>query len=215
MTPTPMPTSTPTPLLLQYMSLPTSSAERSALVPVIATLLQLSSAELSALQTALKAPLWGTLPVKTVKPMKPPGAGASSHGSAHGGSIGQGLGLGLGNGKASSVSSNNGSASVPVLPPMSVSASASASGASSNGSARENNNISPPGPKFQSGPATGFAIVSPTGSYSPPPLTSYQGPSLENNSSTSQLHPMLDRSDTSDDALDLDIGHEDTPEIHM
>ena len=61
------------------MSLPASSAERNALVPVIATLLQLSSTELSAVQAAMKGSLWASLPVHTVKPRI-----ISNNNSAHG-----------------------------------------------------------------------------------------------------------------------------------
>lgn len=54
--------------ILQYMSLPPAATERNALVPVIATLLQLNAAEQKTVQNAIKAPMWASLPVKEVKP---------------------------------------------------------------------------------------------------------------------------------------------------
>jgi hypothetical protein len=63
------------------MSLPPAAAERNALVPVIATLLQLNAAEQKSVQTAMKAPLWASLPVKEVKPRHTSGSlsGTSLH----------------------------------------------------------------------------------------------------------------------------------------
>lgn len=169
------------------MSLPASSTERNALVPVIATLLQLSNAELSAVQTALKAPLWASLPVKSVKPMKP-GVGNSSHGKA-------------------TASTGGGSAHHALK------------GTAVTGSNRESNSKTPPPPGGQA-VAAGFVRPSSGGStYSPPPvpIVVSQGVNLETNSISNnvQHHPMLDRSDTSYDQMDIDLGAEDTPEIEM
>lgn len=166
------------------MSLPASSAERNALVPVVATLLQLSSAELTAVQTALKAPLWASLPVREVKP-RSGGIGSSMNGkSIH----------------------NGGSPSMKVAPKGPTSPPDRGTIGGSSGTTPQQNNVS----------VKASAVVAPSSggssSYSPPvvPL-----PPVTALAAQQQHHPMLDRSDTSDDNLVMDLGHEDTPEIHM
>jgi hypothetical protein len=65
------------------MSLPASAPERNALVPVISTLLQMNANELKQIQSALKIPLWASLPVKEVKPRTPGSSGKLEDKSFH------------------------------------------------------------------------------------------------------------------------------------
>lgn len=149
------------------MTLPASSAEKNALVPVIATLLQLSSAELSVVQAALKAPLWASLPVKAVKP-RTAGLGNSSNGKY-------------------------------MTPESTATVTSTAKGV-------ENSAVL----------SSNHAVATPVGSsarnkaYSPPPMQS----TVKESAGQHPHHPMLDRSDTSD-TLEIDLGGESTPEIHM
>ena len=49
------------------MKLPVSAPERTSLVPVISTILQFSKSEIDEAESALKTPVWASLPVKEVK----------------------------------------------------------------------------------------------------------------------------------------------------
>ena len=54
-------------VVLQYMSFPVQAPERGSLVPVIAMLLQFNVKEVNMVESALKEPVWGQIPVKEVK----------------------------------------------------------------------------------------------------------------------------------------------------
>eukprot|EP01035_Chromulina_nebulosa_P018385 gene18385-24084_t len=54
-------------ITLQYMTFPIASPERLSLIPVLATLLQFNSKEISEVDKAAKDPNWNTRPVKEIK----------------------------------------------------------------------------------------------------------------------------------------------------
>jgi hypothetical protein len=188
------------------MSLPASSAERNALVPVISTLLQLNPAEQKHVQTALKTPLWASLPVKDVKPRSatsarsdsrsaPSTAGADMDSSSRSRSSDKSPSLDRSDGRsngAAAAASEAAAAEAPEPPPSSVAAPLSAMG-----SPLRMNNVEKAN----------------RGSFSPARL---RAPVLGHDLSSAggkPLNPLLDRSDTTDD-IDLAQGSA-VAEIHM
>jgi hypothetical protein len=179
------------------MSLPASSTEKNALVPVIATLLQLNSAEISVVQTAQKNPLWATLPVKEVKPKVIGPKVPSSNGSVKDVTY-------------ASTSAKAADSSLPSTNPLN--------------SKLAENMLLPVTPKDSEINGLSATYVSPSNRVAirstvmnSPSRSSRNSPlvpayAMDNSNAILNSNPLLDRSDTSED---IQLAEEQTPEIHM